>query len=126
MSEQRNPFDELGLDPRHDVRTLTRGLQELAQRATPEEKTRLQKTWRELTQRHADRVRWALLTHPRGLSSNKGIDALRHQVPPSRGELDLDPLVPTLEDALLLPRTLANVNDVVEPPFLNPPCEDQN
>ncbi|MFU8804512.1 MAG: hypothetical protein ACNA8W_11930, partial [Bradymonadaceae bacterium] len=90
MSE--NPFDELDLNPRHDVRTLTAELQERARRASPEDKPRLQKLWRELTQRHADRIRWALLAHPRGDVSTSNLDDLRRQVPPSIERIELDQL----------------------------------
>lgn len=119
MSDQQNPFEALDLNPRHDVRALTAELQERARRASPQEKAKLQESWRALTQRHADRVRWALLTHPRDDESAQSIDALRHQVPRSRQELELPELVPTIEDALLLPRTLPAGDEGPEPTFFD-------
>jgi hypothetical protein len=60
-----NPFDLLGLDPRLNPRQLTEALRQRAERALPEERQRLQGLWRQLTLKESDRLRWALLAHPR-------------------------------------------------------------
>lgn len=101
----RNPFDELELDPRLDPDDLTAVLRRRAERASPEERQRIQKLWRELTVNERDRVRWAFFAHPRPSESDPGsIEALREKVPPvilRTQRVDLQPMV---ADALVFQR----------------------
>ena len=76
--EGANPFDLLGLDPRMTPRELTEVLRQRAERALPEERAQLQGLWRKLTLKESERIKYALLAHPRG--SRQGaqkLDALR-------------------------------------------------
>jgi hypothetical protein len=120
MAEKPNPFEVLGLNPRLDVRALTAALQERARRARPEEKAELQKFWRELTQRHADRVRWALLAHPCDGDATVEFEALRQTVASVFEPGPLPPMVPTIEDALVLPDDATTTRKLIEPPIFEP------
>lgn len=84
MSDRHdNPFDQLGVDPRRTPRELTELLRQRAERAQPEERKRLQNLWRQLTLKEADRLRWALLAHPRsGGDHVRELDELRRKLPP--------------------------------------------
>ncbi len=95
-----NPFDELELDPRLTPAELTAALKRRAERATGEEKERLQALWRELTVNDRDRVRWAFFAHPRPReASPDSIETLREKVPRYLSRARPAPLVPTLADA---------------------------
>lgn len=112
-----NPYDLLDLDPSLAPRELTRVLQERARRAGPEERARLQEIWRELTTRESDRIRWALLAHPRpGTASTTSLEALREKVPPTLVRVALAPLEVTVDDALVLPRSDLPNEDPLMPP----------
>lgn len=107
-----NPFDVLGLDPRMNARQLTEALRQRAERAMPEERQRLQGLWRQLTLKETDRIRWALLAHPRthsaqragGAASGQGqIEALAAKVPPFVSRAKLEPLEVAAQELIVLP-----------------------
>ena len=79
-----NPFDELELDPRLTPKQITERLRIRAERASADEKQRIQTLWRTLTLKETERVRWALFAHPRPASASAdAIDALRDKIPPA-------------------------------------------
>ncbi len=99
-----NPFDLLQLDPRHTPRELTEMLRRRAERAMPEERAELQGLWRKLTLKERDRLRWALLAHPRtSRSETQHIAALQEKIPPFISRYKPPALVPTLRDLLVAP-----------------------
>jgi hypothetical protein len=109
---QDNPFDVLGLDPRMNARQLTEALRQRAERAMPEERQRLQGLWRQLTLKETDRIKWALLAHPRtrsaaltggALSGQGQIEALAAKVPPFVSRAKLGPLTVAAQDLIVLP-----------------------
>ncbi|MEM1349619.1 MAG: hypothetical protein AAGI01_13745 [Myxococcota bacterium] len=103
---EENPFDELSLDPRMNPRELTEALRQRAERALPEERARLQGLWRQLTLKETDRMRWALLAHPRASREGaRALEELRERVPPYMSRYKPAPLEPTAQDALVLPRS---------------------
>ena len=78
-----NPFDELEIDPRISARDLTDRLRHRAELAKPEDRERIQALWRQLTLNETDRLKWALLAHPRPDGAKAGgIETLKHDVPP--------------------------------------------
>ena len=78
-----NPFDELEVDPRLSARELTENLRHRAELAKPENRERIQSLWRTLTLNETDRLKWALLAHPRPAGAKAGeVEALKHAVPP--------------------------------------------
>lgn len=82
----RNPFSELGLDPRATPEALTEELRELAEAAPPEERRHLQGAWRRLTLKPEDRLRAALFAHAapkRGVAPEVDAAALgrKHRLP---------------------------------------------
>ena len=78
-----NPFDELEVDPRMSARELTEELRHRAELAKPENRERIQTLWRTLTLNETDRLKWALLAHPRPAGAKAGeVEALKHAVPP--------------------------------------------
>lgn len=130
-----NPFDELGLDPRHSPRQLTELLKLRAERARPEERARLQSLWRQLTLRERDRIRWALLAHPRASREDQErVEAIAQRIPPFISRSSPPPIMPTLRDLLVTPppqtRTPGREErdgghdapaQTLEPPFLSAP-----
>lgn len=99
-----NPFDLLGLDPRLNPRQLTEALRQRAERALPEERQRLQGLWRQLTLKESDRLRWALLAHPRTRSAQgEQLDALARKIPPFLSRAKLPPLHVAAADLIILP-----------------------
>ena len=115
MSEE-NPFDVLGVDPRLDPQQLTEALRQRAERAMPEERKRLQGMWRKLTLKEADRVRWALLAHPRPGGQSRQLDELAGRVPPFLSRRPLPPLRPSALDALVAPEEPGSSTPPVRPP----------
>lgn len=102
MSDEQNPFDLLGIDPRTDAKTLTELLRQRAERALPEERKRLQGLWRQLTIKEADRLRLALLAHPRQGHSAE-IESLRQKVPPFFSRQKLPELENMAADLWVMP-----------------------
>ena len=83
----------------------------------PEERAQLQGLWRKLTLKESERIKYALLAHPRG--SRQGaqkLDALREKVPPFISRKKLDALVPTALDALVSPSDAAQRELPIAPP----------
>lgn len=117
-----NPFDQLGLDPRMTPRELTEELRQRAERALPEERALLQGLWRKLTLKESERIRWALLAHPRTSRASREVDALREKIPPYPARLKLDALVPSAADAILLPQLAATRTLPIAPPLAAPGC----
>jgi hypothetical protein len=123
--EKGNPFDLLGLDPRMSPRELTEVLRQRAERALPEERAQLQGLWRKLTLKESERIKFALLAHPRG--SRQGaqkLDALRDKVPPFLSRKKLEPLTPTALDALVSPSDAAQRELPLAPPARFPTSND--
>lgn len=118
-----NPFDVLQLDPRHTPRELTEMLRRRAERARPEERAELQGLWRQLTLKERDRLRWALLAHPRkSRTEAQQLEALQDKIPPFVSRYKPAPMIPTLRDLLVSP--VAHAEDHAErhdklftPPF---------
>lgn len=80
---KENPYDFLEVDPRLDSAQLTKELRRRIQRATPEEKARIQEAWESLTLLDEDRVRLALMAHPRPSNADpSSIDVLISRLPP--------------------------------------------
>lgn len=87
--KRENPFDVLEVDPQSTPRDLTKRLKKLADRAQDEDRIVLQSLWEKITLHEADRVRWALLAHPRPDSADgRGIDLLRSALPLPAAPLD--------------------------------------
>ena len=115
MSDEQNPFDQLGLDPRTDAKALTAPLRQRAERALPEERKRLQGLWRQLTLKESDRIRWALLAHPRQSHADE-VESLRQKVPPFFSRYKLPELIVTAQDLLVLPQDAAHHQRLPEAP----------
>ncbi len=112
-----NPFDLLGLDPRMTPQELTEELRQRAERALPEGRARLQGLWRKLTLKETDRLRWALLAHPRGSQRGDGeLEELRQKVPPYLSRRRPAPLTVGARDVLVGPQSSQPVPLPVAPP----------
>lgn len=106
-----NPFDALGLDPTLDAQALTEVLRRRAERLAPEARQQLQAAWRKLTLNDRERIRLALLAHPRDEATPADpVAALREQVPPRLDRREPPPMTASCRDAL-----------VTEPPRHTPP-----
>ena len=116
MSQEPNPFDQLGLDPRLDPQELTALLRQKAERALPEERKRLQGLWRKLTLKESDRIRWAFLAHPKHSGASNELDALIRKVPPHFSRFKLPKIIIRLCDALVLPHQTRQKRLPVRPP----------
>lgn len=83
-----NPFDDLEIDPRLSGRELTRRIRKIIDRAPSTERATIQAHWQRLTLHDDDRVRFALLAHPRPDSANSSaLETLRDAVPPPASKL---------------------------------------
>lgn len=101
---RENPFDVLEVDPQSSSRDLTRRLKKLAERATGDERTRLQALWEQVTLHEADRIRWALLAHPRpDAADGRGIDLLRQAIGPATSRLNANAPELTIDDVICWP-----------------------
>ena len=96
-----NPFEELDLDPAMSPEELTEKLRRRVERVSEDERPRLQKAWRALTLKDSDRVRLALLTHPRPNPGRDPLTSLREAVPPVISRATPAPLTPTVADAAI-------------------------
>lgn len=102
MSEEKNPFDALGLDPTLSAAELTQKLQREAQRMPQEEREKTREIWRRLTLNDVERAQLALFAHPRGPeASADSFEVLRAQIKAPSGSLEPPPLRAQLFDALL-------------------------
>lgn len=121
MSDRHdNPFDQLGVDPRRTPRELTELLRQRAERAQPEERKRLQNLWRQLTLKEADRLRWALLAHPRsGGDHVRELDDLRRKLPPFLTRGTPPPLEVRAADLLAIPGPATDRLPVSPPSLLD-------
>lgn len=117
-----NPFDLLQLDPRHTPRELTELLRRRAERATPAERAELQRLWRQLTLKESDRIRWALLAHPRNSrAETRHIQALQEKIPPFVSRYQPPPLTVTLQDLITTPAPTANPSSTSRAQLFEPP-----
>ncbi|GEM_PF-6282518 len=99
-----NPFDELEIDPRLDARSLTEKLRQKAEVAPPEERERIQSIWQKLTLNKSDRIKWAILAHPRPASARAGeIEKLKQSLPPILVRFPEITLVARDSDIFLMP-----------------------
>lgn len=124
-----NPFDLLQLDPRHTPRELTEMLRRRAERASPSERAELQRLWRQLTLKESDRIRWALLAHPRNSrAETRHIQALQDKIPPFISRYKLPALTVTLQDLVTTPapspRAASSRTQIFEPPFYDGDADD--
>lgn len=107
--DDRNPFEELDLDPAMSPEELTAELRRRVERASESERAELQRAWRALTLRDEERVRLALLTHPRSESGLDPIAGLRNSVPPYLSRRKPDALTVRVTDAIAEVDTPATV-----------------
>lgn len=83
-----NPFDILEVDPRADTATLTKILRKRIERASEDNKLEIQTAWQNLTLKESERLRWALLAHPRPSHSDpSSLDHLKNKLPPAGKQL---------------------------------------
>lgn len=112
-----NPFDELGLDPTLSSRDLTKRLKRMAERATPEDRARIQSLWEKITVSDAQRVKYALLAHPRPAHADaSGLEKLKAAIPPPVSALEHELPKLTHHDTLAWRRDVA-VLDRLRPDF---------
>jgi len=79
-----NPFDILEVDPRADTATLTKILRKRVERANEDSKLEIQTAWQNLTLKESERLRWALLAHPRPSEADPtSLDHLKKKLPPA-------------------------------------------
>ncbi len=125
-----NPFDTLQLDPRHTPQELTELLRRRAERASPAERSEIQNLWRQLTLKESDRIRWALLAHPRSTRHESDqIQDLQDKIPPFLSRYTPPELHVTLRDLILTPEPLkTNSNEdqaLFKPPLYSSGCHDK-
>lgn len=102
MSDETNPFDELGIDPTDSAKELTAALRDRAERAHPDDRERIKTLWRKLTLNDDERVRLALRARPKHERvGSRSADELAERVPPRVGGLDAPTMTATIEDVLL-------------------------
>jgi hypothetical protein len=102
VSDETNPFDELGIAPTDSAEELTAALRERAERAHPDDRERIKTLWRKLTLNDDERVRLALRARPKDdRVGSRSADELAERVPPSAGRLDPPKMTATIEDVLL-------------------------
>jgi hypothetical protein len=94
-----NPFDALDLDPCSSPEELTAELRRRVERVPEDERAELQRAWRTLTMKDDERVRLALLCHPRPPAGRDPLEALRRAVKPELSRRKAGELVPTVRDA---------------------------
>lgn len=122
LDDPHNPFDLLGIDPRMSPQELTEALRQRAERALPEERKRLQGLWRQLTLKETDRIKWALLAHPK--TSREGarqLEELKARIPPFLSRAKLPALEARTGDALVLPPEPHGHDVPVDPPWPGDP-----
>ena len=118
LDDPHNPFDLLGIDPRMSPQELTEALRQRAERALPEERKRLQGLWRQLTLKETDRIKWALLAHPKtSREGARALEELKARVPPFVSRARLPELVASTGDALVLPPESQGHDVPVDPPW---------
>lgn len=98
-----NPYEALGLDPSSSVEELTAELRRRIERASPEERQRIQKAWRQLTLKDEERVRLGFVTPPRADAGIDPLAKLREAVPPFISRRPAPPLVARVADAIAGP-----------------------
>lgn len=124
---EENPFDVLQLDPRHTPRELTEMLRRRAERAKPEQRAELQGLWRQLTLKERDRLRWALLAHPRkSRTETQQIEALQERIPRFISRYKPPAMVPTLRDLLVSPVAPTQDDESRHQRLFTPPFFDPN
>lgn len=96
-----NPFEALDLDPSLSPEELTAELRRRVEKVSDDERQELQKAWRALTLKDAERVRLALLTHPLPDAGRDPLTELREAVPPVISRDEPAPLTPTIADAMV-------------------------
>ncbi|MGM0557421.1 MAG: hypothetical protein ACQEVA_13645 [Myxococcota bacterium] len=102
MTQEDNPFDELGIEPTASPERITAVLRERAQRASPAERERIKTLWRKLTINADERVRLALRAHPGDEDvGSRSTGELADLVPPRLGRLEPPVINATIEDVLL-------------------------
>lgn len=104
-----NPFDVLEVDPCADTQTITRQLRKRAERADEEKRTEIQDAWQKLTLKDSDRLRYALLAHPRPPEADpQSIDVLKLKLPPAGKKLTPVDVFATVADTL--PRVSSTID----------------
>ena len=99
MSE--NPFDDLEIDPRLSGKELTRRIRKIIERAPDADRARIQANWQRLTMHDDERVRFALLAHPRPQTADsRGIATLAEAIPPAVLPLSHEPIALTRADVV--------------------------
>lgn len=104
-----NPFDILEVDPLASTHTITRHLRKRAERADDETRTQIQEAWQKLTLKDSDRLRYALLAHPRPAEADsQSIDALKLKLPPAGKKPEPVEIFATVADTL--PRVFSGID----------------
>ena len=117
MKIDDNPFENWGLDPRDDKRTLTEAMRSRSRQLDKKERQKLQESWRSLVSDPVARARWIALTPPPVADAESpwapAEELAKKEIKPGK----LPGLRPTLEDSLVIP-LMDDEQLYASPPFL--------
>ncbi|MEZ4460124.1 MAG: hypothetical protein R3E66_10415 [bacterium] len=106
-----NPFDALEIDPKLSGKELTRRIRKIIERAPDGERAKIQAHWQRLTMHDDERVRFALLAHPRPQTADsRGIATLAEAIPPATSPLSREPVVLTRVDVIARERRVVRLD----------------